>query len=520
MKKVLNMTFASSLTNLCEVNSSFDTGILKVAYVGDNRNHSSISKESFEKCIKTMYNCPIVCNYDRETDTLGGHDMALVRDGEGELHLINSTTPVGCIPESARTWFKEVEEEDGTVHEYLFVEALLWKRQEAYRKIKKDGITAQSMEITVKDSVETDGILYIKDFEFTAFCLIGVEPCYESASLEMFSKQDFKEQFSQMMQDLKDSFSLVNTSKEDDDIHPQQNLTEGGTEVLDKKMELVAEYGIDVDALDFSLEDFTEEELKEKFEAMKADEGKPAAEGKGVEGEGIDDGDSDNKFALTGNIVNELCNSLAEITIEREWGECHRYWYEDCDFEAKEVYCWDVIDWLLYGFTYEMNGDNVVIDYDSKKRMKYAIVDFDEGEQASPFAEVFTQLEDKLHNSSEWEAKYNTASETIASMETELGELRQFKADTEAAVAEEERQAIFAQFEDLAGIEAFEALRDDCSEYDAETLEEKCYAIRGRNGSKANFALDAKTPKIKVEKTETTKEPYGGLFEKYGSNNK
>jgi hypothetical protein len=376
------------------------------------------------------------------------------------------------------------------------------------------------MEITVKDSVEEDGILYIKDFEFTAFCLIGVEPCYEGASLEMFSKQDFKEQFSMMMQDLKDSFNLVTTSKEDDDIHPQQNLTEGGTEVLDKKMELAAEYGIDVDSLDFSLEDFTEEELKEKFEAIKAD-GEPAEDGEGAgTDDGADNGDSDNKFALTGNIVNELCNSLAEITIEREWGECHRYWYVDCDFDAKEVYCWDVTDWLLYGFTYEMNGDNVVIDYDSKKRMKYAIVDFDEGEQASPFAEVFTQLEDKLHNSSEWEAKYNTASETIASMETELGELRQFKADTEAAVAEEERQAIFAKFEDLVGIEAFEALRDDCSEYDAEALEEKCYAIRGRNGSKANFALDAKTPKIKVAKTETTEEPYGGLFEKYGSNNK
>ena len=520
MKKVLNMTFASSLTNLCEVNSSFDTGIMKIAYVGDNRNHSSISKESFEKCIKTMYNCPIVCNYDRETDTLGGHDMALVRDSEGELRLINVTTPIGCIPESARTWFEEVEEEDGTVHEYLFAEALLWKRQEAYRKIKKDGITAHSMEITVKDSVEEDGILYIKDFEFTAFCLIGCEPCYEGASLEMFSKQDFKEQFSMMMQDLKDSFNLVTTSKEDDNIHPQQNLTEGGIEVLDKKMELAAKYGIDVDSLDFSLEDFTEEELKEKFEAMKAD-GEPAGDGDGAgTDDGADNGDSDNKFALTGNIVNELCNSLAEITIEREWGECHRYCYVDCDFEAKEVYCWDVTDWLLYGFAYEMNGDNVVIDYDSKKRMKYAIVDFDEGEQASPFAEVFTQLEEKLHNSSEWEAKYNTASETIASMETELGELRQFKADTEAAVAEEERQAIFDKFEDLAGIEAFEALRDDCSEYDTETLEEKCYAIRGRNGSKANFALEAKTPKIKVIKTETTEEPYGGLFEKYGSNNK
>jgi hypothetical protein len=235
-------------------------------------------------------------------------------------------------------------------------------------------------------------------------------------------------------------------------------------------------------------------------------------------GEGEIDG-SEDKFALTSNIVEEICNNLDAITIEREWGECRRYWYVDCDFELKEVYCWDTSDWLLYGFSYDLNGDNVVIDFESKKRMKYAIVDFDEGEQASPFATAFTQLEEKLHNSSEWEAKYNTASETIASMETELGELRQFKSDTEKAVAESERAEVLARFDDLAGNEVFESLRENCNEYDAETLEEKCYAIRGRLGNKANFSLEDKAPKIKVEKTDITKEPYGGIFEQYGSTN-
>ena len=53
-------------------------------------------------------------------------------------------------------------------------------------------------------------------------------------------------------------------------------------------------------------------------------------------------------------------------------------------------------------------------------------------------------------------------------------------------------------------------------EYDIETLEEKCYAIRGRNGGAAKFALENKTPKIKVEKTDVSNEPYGGIFTKYG----
>ena len=188
--EILNLTYASSLTDLCEINSSFDSGILRIAYTGDNRNGSSISKDVFERCIKTIYNCPVVCNYDRETDTLGGHDMELVRKDDGSLILVNLTQPIGVVPQTAKVYWETVEEDDGTVNEYLCAEVLIWKRQEAYRKIKKDGITAQSMEITVKDGETINGIYCIKDFEFTAFALIGVEPCYESASLA-FSKQDF-----------------------------------------------------------------------------------------------------------------------------------------------------------------------------------------------------------------------------------------------------------------------------------------------------------------------------------------
>ena len=509
MEKVLNMTYASSLTDLCEINSSFDTGVLRIAYTGENRNHSYISKEAFERCIKTMYNCPIVCHYDRETDTFGGHDMELVRDGDGALQIINATTPIGCIPESSKYWFDMVEEEDGTTHEYLFAEVLIWKRQEEYRKLKKDGITAHSMEITVKDGENIDGVYHIHDFEFTAFALIGEEPCFENAALQMFSNQNFKQQLSEMMQDLKESFSLVNTSTEDDNTHPQKDSMEGGEKVLEDKMELLAKYDIDIESLDFSIEDFSIEELTEKFEAMKQDN--TPVEKSPDEGEPEQD-----KFALTSNIIEELVRVLSDAKIEREWGECSRYWYVDCDFDANEVYCWATNDWLLYGFTYSIDGDSIAIDYDSKKRKKYVIADFEEGEQPSPFAPVFELMEEKLHDNAEWEAKYQTASDTITSMETELGELRQFKTDTETAIAKGERDEVFARFEDLVGVEAFETLREHSMEYDTETLEEKCYAIRGKNGTAAKFALEHKAPKIKIEKSDDSHEPYGGLFAKYG----
>jgi len=512
MEKVMNMTYASSLTKMCELNSSFDTGVLRIAYTGLNRNKSYISKETFEKCIRTMYNCPLVCNYDRENDTLGGHDVEVVRDANGELRMVNATTPVGCIPESANYWWETVEEENGETHEYLYADVLLWKRQEAYRKIKSDGITAHSMEITVKSGELDDDVFYIKDFEFTAFTLIGVTPCFESSALQVFEKQELKQQIFEMMQELKDSLHTIDATQVDNDIHPQNKndySTEGGEEVLDEKLELLAQYGIDKDNIDFEIEGMTVEELKEKFEAMTNSE--PATDEANAEGSAEEE-----SFELVSNILDEVMRMLGEAKIQREWGETCRYCYVDCDLELNEVYCWDKNDWMLYGFKFETNGDSVTIDYDSRMRKKYAIVDFDDGEQPSPFASTFELLEAKVRENAEFADKYRNASDTIASMETELGELRQFKADTETANAESEREKVFANFEDLVGVEAFERLKENASQYDKEALEEKCYAIRGRNGVPTKFGLESGAPKIKVEKTDMSDEPYGGVMLKYG----
>lgn len=518
MNEVLSLTFASSLTDLCEANSSFDTGVLRIAYPGENQNKTYISKQAFENAVNTMYNCPVVCNYDRETETIGSHDIELVRNGDGSLRIVNATQPVGIVPESAHVFWQTVEEEDGTEHEYICAEVLLWKRQEAYKKIKDDGVTAQSMEINVKSGKRVDGIYHINDFEFTAFTLLGsAQPCFESAALT-FSKEDFKIQLSEMMLDLKESFKRSNPSDEGCDIHPQQYSMEGGEKVLSKE-ELIEKYGIDVDALDFSIDDFSVEELEEKFEAMsQADNGEADA----------DTSEDTQNFALTQGVLEELHASLATQKVQREWGESSKYSYVDCDFEASEVYAFDTDDWKLYGFKYEVNGDNINIDFESKTRKKFAIVDFDEGEQPALFAEVYAQMEQKIADDakefSAIEEKYNDIFEKYSNLETEVNELRAYKADVEntAAVNEqtEKINEVFAKFEDLDGVEMFEALKteceEDCMKYEIDVLEEKCFAIRGRQNYQLKFAANQGAPRIKVEKENNVNLPYGGIFEKYG----
>ncbi len=103
----------------------------------------------------------------------------------------------------------------------------------------------------------------IKRFEFTAFCLLGTaEPCFESASLEMFSCDGFKQQLAEMMQEFKEAFTTAQPSKEVG-IHPQ-NYSEGGEEVLEQKVALMAEFGLTTEMLDFNIDDFSVEELREK----------------------------------------------------------------------------------------------------------------------------------------------------------------------------------------------------------------------------------------------------------------
>ena len=307
MKTAMTLTFASSLTNFEEVNSSFDSAVLRVAYPGLNRNHSFISKETFERAMKTIYNCPVVAHYDRDTDSFGGHDVEIVSGTDGELYLVNQTTPVGVIPESAKTWWANVEEEDGSIHEYLHTEVLLWKRQEEYRKLKRDGVTAHSMEITVLDGERVDDVFEIRDFEFTAFALIGVEPCFESSSMALFSAKEFVTEYQKMMQELKEFTAKVDTPEiGDDDTHPE-NAKEGG------------EMG-----------------LEERIEAMEAEPEQEIETSVTPEPEQNDD-----NFALSSNLIEEIQRSLSTETVSREWGEMSRYYYVDCDLELGEVYCWD-----------------------------------------------------------------------------------------------------------------------------------------------------------------------------------
>ena len=517
MDSHMKLTYSSSIDNLKDLNSSFDRGVLRVAYVGRNRNGSCISKRAFEDAIKTIYNCPVVCNYNREDDSIGSHDVDIVMK-DGRPVMINITQPVGVVPESANYWW-ETRDDDGVEHEYLCVDVIVWKRQEAYQKIKENGITDESMEIHVIKGHSEDGYYVIDDFEFLAFCLLeAAEPCYESASLEVFSKSEFRENFTRMMEEFKACFSQINPAIDGVDI-AQRNM-EGGEDQLDQKMELIARFGMKPEDLELNIEEMSLEDLEAKLNELTAEANK-------------------SDFSLTAEQFRaELIEALGEETVETEWGKMRRYVYCDYSQENSEVYCQDATDWKLYGFTYTVSGDSVSVDFDTKKRKKISIVDFEEGDNDASFGFAFEAVAGAAKESGvasaseqfsaereELESKCSQYEQTIEQINSELSELRDFKAQVLSEERAEQEAAVFAMFEDLNGIEAFEALRENCHEMSIEDLEEKCYAIRGRNTTPKGVETfstkksgNVRVPAHAEVEARHDDEPYGGLFLKFPPN--
>lgn len=470
-------------------NSSFSRAVMYVAYTGKNRNGSFISKEVFENCIDTIKNVPVVCHYIREEKDYGGHDVEIIRDEDTkELRMINMTHPIGVIPSDANYWWEYVEEDDGSTKEYLCVDVLLWKREEGYTKINEDDFVHESMEIAVKSGESVNDTYYINDFEFTALCLLGdnVEPCYESASLQMYSLDEFKSELSQMFEDYKNELYVLEQT-----ATKSENNAKGGDFYMNQEIKNVFEkYG------------FNPDELKEKvdFENMSVEE--------------VDEKLSELRCTLNSQIEEQLRYALNDEKYVETWCdesyEVNRYIYFDYDAEVSEAYFFDLQDDCnIYGFTYSFDGDVVVIEKDSRKRKKCVLADFDEGSKAQNFnyfegtKEVFTKVCDKLN-------------ETITG-------LQEFKNKTLEEERQSELNTLFEKFSILNGQKAFEELKMNNSGMSLEEIEDKCYSIKGR----MEFSFSRKEEPI-VNKYSINKdvsvpaaaskedEPYGGLFRKFG----
>ena len=207
-----------------EINPLMSSCEIKVLYLGENRNHSYITKDVATEMAKTLRGAPIVGYYREDKEDFRDHGEKVTFDDEG-VKFECMTKPYGFVAPDAKVWFQKFEEQDEfgnqLTREYLMTTGYLWTGQYEEAKLAVEGEgRPQSMEL---DPETLDGhwstnnktgmdFFIINDAIFSKLCILGedVEPCFEGASVtapevsKNFSlDDDFRKTLYTMMQDLK-----------------------------------------------------------------------------------------------------------------------------------------------------------------------------------------------------------------------------------------------------------------------------------------------------------------------------
>lgn len=474
MKKTLR--FNSIVKEVEQINPLFSKVKIYVMYDGVNRNGSYMSKEAINNALYSIYNIPIVGEYYEDKDNFGGHGGKLELSDEGIKYIV-TTKPYGVVPESAEVYWEQVTEEDGQVHDYLVVDgAYLWTgRYSELETILEEKQYGQSMEIEVVEGDyavrEGHDVFDIKEFIFSAFCILGiskdsdpegyVEPAFEGAKVVAYSldKDSFKQQFSQMMKELK--YTL--------------EVEEGGKNQMEENKVTNQE---ETDETQF------ENQVSEPQEQQVPEGSKGVTE---CATDGAESGTSN--FALTHKqIENQLREVLKTETYIDSWGDtCRKYWYVDhtdsqvITENAQEGY-------QLYAFDYVINSDNVSIQFETGQKVKIEYTPFEgEGINFSSQFERITQEKEAL------EAEFNTLREYKRNREED--DIRQ-KFSTK--LSEEELNEVFTQHKDSP----------------IEKIEEAIFALIG----KKNFSYEKKEKTVEQNKVsvvspvEKEENPYGDIL--------
>ena len=219
MPKVLS--FNSMVSDYEIVNPEFARVKVYVCYAGRNRNKSSIDERVLEKMSQSIYGVPMVAEYDKEHNCFKGHGGKVEITDEG-IDFVETTVPYGFVDPKTPVFYEEVTELDGiTKHNYLCCYAYLWYKRypevESVLKNQDNKKIGQSMEIQVDSyEIDEDGYCVIKDGYFSALAMLGVEPCFESASVTSKFSKDESDIWEEMINSFK-KFSAEDGAEDDEE---------------------------------------------------------------------------------------------------------------------------------------------------------------------------------------------------------------------------------------------------------------------------------------------------------------
>lgn len=205
-----------------DINPLISKCIIKVFYLGANRNGSYFDKQTADKMALTLRGTPIVAAWNKETGDYGGHGNVITIE-DGEVKFSCKTIPYGFVPPDAKVWYQDyvdtLDNGETANHTYLMTEGYLWTGQfeEEMNHLMSEGGQPQSMELESDSmdgywaSLDESGVEFfiVNDAIFSKLCILSNDcpPCFEGASVvpaESYSLTDnnFQSNLYSMMKDL------------------------------------------------------------------------------------------------------------------------------------------------------------------------------------------------------------------------------------------------------------------------------------------------------------------------------
>ena len=480
---------------------------LKVCHTETNRNGSHISKENMEKAMPTLKYRPILAyihDLPDGTKDFYAHNMEIVENEDGEAELVYIEKQVGCFT-AEEPWLEYDKKADKT---YVMAYAVIPEfYTEAADIIRAKNGTKVSCELVINELAYNakEKYLDLTDFYFGGTTLLGKDEdgneigegmegsradikdfCYKAPT---FTYQDKLIETLEKLNITLSSFNNTQSNKEGGD----EEMDNVETVVMEEEVETVTEEVVVEESL---VEEETTEEIHNEEETI-VENASTSEDGEGEDGN-FDEEEVEIpeqqfvlKYELSHDDVRCALYKLISVASDSEYtyrwiAEVYddKFIYEDCGAECR-----------FYRQAYSKDGDNIAL----------------EGEPVEVFSEWLSKSEKEALDA--LKADY-------AALEVKYNELVQFKADVDAAQAQAQKDAIFAneKYSNVAGTKAFKKLVENAKDYSVEECEQKAndilddysdfavtFAVNGNKKSNTiGFAFN-------VEKTEPA---YGGLFEK------
>lgn len=499
-----------SLATTYEIDNTFDSEKfikmrLRVCHDQLNPNNSYFEVEDMDRASESIKNIPVLANVifdENGKPQFGSHDISIEEDkvNEGEFRLIYKEIPIGVIPETNNHEIIKFNDKN-----YVFVDAFIYKGYSNYAEdvINRDKDIKLSMEILV-DKYQYDNkekFYRIIDYRYTGITFLnnklgtGMENAL--ATVGAFSIEESKDRMFEIMSDLKvaiqqnQSFNKVDINKKN----------KKGGDTVEEKLELLQEYNLTIEILDFDIEDLSLEELQVKINEFVAKNKENIL-----------------SFSATYKQKREaLSNAIDPIILK-----------DDNDKIIEETYFWvnDFDDQFVYVEKYfwkendsEQTYGRFAYTFDAEAIKATISGDFEEMVLVWLTKEENQKIQDDKNASDErftlLEKEFNTYKEDYKTLETDVEVLRTFKVERIAQDRENAINDIFSIYEEkLADIEEFKILKSDNSTFSLEDIELKCQAMFGKQMLfTANTPKQTnKTPKIPVNTPDPRNELYGGIF--------